>query len=565
MSDIIKYQLYDPKKNKNNKERVLGSGFIGGKATGLSFAEDVLEKYKDIFNGFVKIPEGIFISTEYYDSFIRYNNFDMIDENLSYDEISLMFREAEFPDDIKATFMKILDKMEYPLAIRSSSYLEDNIKYSFAGKYHTTFITNKGSKRERLIELERAIKEVYLSVFGPDALEYRKKHANDEKEQMGVIIQRLIGEQRGIYFYPEISGVGFSKNYRRWTDRIKVDDGVIRVVFGLGTKCTGRGYARIFSLTNLKLRPEGNNPEEIEKNSQESFDVLNLVTGDVESYNINDVPQFLKYHTWINEIVEKYLQDDRAIKDVLTIDTNEKNSKYIFTFKNFARKNRNFFNIIEKLFNVFEKEMGLSVDIEFTYSPKNQEFYLLQVRPLSSYEVFRKVHIPKNIEKNCILLKGDRMLTNGVLKNIPYILYVDPYIYSRQRDKFAIARIVGRLNKTIGDKYILIGPGRWGSSNPILGVPVIYNDISNAAMIVEIGISQDNYTPELSYGTHFFADLDAEHILYLPVFDGYENNVFNYEWFRKGVFIDTGVKIFEGHFDAYLDGEKMLGYVVSNE
>ncbi|MDK2793444.1 MAG: pyruvate, water dikinase, partial [Caldanaerobacter sp.] len=193
------------------------------------------------------------------------------------------------------------------------------------------------------------------------------------------------------------------------------------------------------------------------------------------------------------------------------------------------------------------------------------EFYLVQARPLSSYETFRKVHIPKDIDKRCVLLKGDRMLTNGVLKNIKYIVYVDHEVYSNYKDKHEIARIIGRINKSLGDRYILVGPGRWGSSNPYLGVPVIYNEISNAAMIVELGIKNGDFMPELSYGTHFFADLDADNILYMPVFDGYENNIFNEQWFKKGSYIDTGVKIFEGRFDAYLDGEKMVGYVISNE
>ncbi|UZQ83163.1 hypothetical protein OEI98_000179 [Thermoanaerobacter sp. RKWS2] len=157
------------------------------------------------------------------------------------------------------------------------------------------------------------------------------------------------------------------------------------------------------------------------------------------------------------------------------------------------------------------------------------------------------------------------MLTNGILKNIRYIVYVDHEVYSQYKDKHEIARIIGRLNKSIGDKYILVGPGRWGSSNPYLGVPVIYNEISNAAMIVELGIKNGDFMPELSYGTHFFADLDVDNILYMPVFDGYENNIFNEEWFKKGAYIDTGVKIFEGRFDAYLDGDKMIGYVIAQE
>jgi hypothetical protein len=549
----------------DKKYRIIGSGSIGGKASGLSFAEQVLEKYRDDFKGAVKIPESFFIATDYYEMFLKYNKLENIDESTPYEEAEMRFKEAEFPPEYKSVLKEILQVMDYPLAVRSSSLLEDNIRYSFAGKYYTTFISNRGTERERLKQLEKAIKEVYLSVYGPDAVTYRKKHAAGQKELMGVIVQRLIGSQKGIYFYPDVSGVGFSRNYRRWTDRIKIEDGVVRLVFGLGTKCTGRGYARIFSLTNLKLRPEGNNPQEIARNSQEAFDVLNLITGELETYNINEVPHFLNYHSKIRDIAQIYSRKENAILDINMLNLKGGHEKYIFTFENFPRRHKTFFNTVSTLFKCLEAEMKVPVDIEFTYDLDTGEFYLVQARPLSSYENFRRVHIPKDIEKKCVLLKGDRMLTNGVLKNIKYIVYVDHEVYTNYKDKHEIARIVGRINRSLGDRYILVGPGRWGSSNPYLGVPVIYNEISNAAMIVELGIKNGDFMPELSYGTHFFADLDADNILYMPVFDGYEGNIFNEEWFKKGNFIDTGVKIFEGRFDAYLDGEKMVGYVVSNE
>mgnify|MGYP003699973491 CR=1 FL=1 len=549
----------------DKKYKIFGNGSIGGKASGLSFAEEVLEKYYKDFKGTVKIPESFFIATDYYEMFLEYNRLEDIDENTPYEEAEIRFKEAEFPPEYKKMLKEILQVMDYPLAVRSSSLLEDNIKYSFAGKYYTTFISNRGTERERLKQLEKAIKEVYLSVYGPDAVTYRKKHASGQRELMGVIVQRLIGSQKGIYFYPDVSGVGFSRNYRRWTDRIKIEDGVVRLVFGLGTKCTGRGYARIFSLTNLRLRPEGNNPQEIAKNSQEAFDVLNLMTGELETYDINDVPQFLSYHPRISDIAQVYSRKDNAILDLNMLSSKGGLEKYIFTFENFPRRHKAFFNTVSALFKCLESEMKVPVDIEFTYDLETGEFYLVQARPLSSYETFRKVHIPKDIDKRCVLLKGDRMLTNGVLKNIKYIVYVDHEVYSNYKDKHEIARIIGRINKSLGDRYILVGPGRWGSSNPYLGVPVIYNEISNAAMIVELGIKNGDFMPELSYGTHFFADLDADNILYMPVFDGYENNIFNEQWFKKGSYIDTGVKIFEGRFDAYLDGEKMVGYVISNE
>lgn len=416
--------------------------------------------------------------------------------------------------------------------------------------------------------METSIKKVYASTFGPNAVAYRKKH-NLKDEKMAIIVQMLLGRIRGEYFYPEIAGVGFSKNYRRWTERIKAEDGVVRLVFGLGTRCTERGYARTFSLTNPGLRPEGSNIYEIDKYSQETYDSIHMATGKLVSFNINENLETLKYHRHYRQMIQLITPSENMIEDITEIPKEFKHGqKIVITFEGLIKSHQEFFRNFKRLFNVLEQNMGIAVDIEFTYSLELKRFGLIQARPLCSWEEYRNISIPENIAKERIILKSDRMLTNGKLENIPYMVYVDYNEYYSRPDKFAVAREIGKVNRMLKDThYILVGPGRWGSSNMMLGVPVNYNEISNCSALVELGIRKKNFIPELSYGTHFFSDLELDGVMYMPVFDHIETNIINLEWFEKTPYEKLGhpaIRLYKGPFNLYLDGHKMKGLLITS-
>jgi len=560
---IKEYMSFDPRDMIEDRSHLLGEGHIGGKAKGLLFAKKVLENLEEIPPWPVYIPPSRFVTTEVFDEFIKLNALEEVIEKGDWEEIREAFTRGSLPEFVVEDLRRWVCEMDYPLAVRSSSLLEDSLKYSFAGKYLTLFVSNRGSVDDRVRELTSAIKKVYASTYGPPAQEYRRKRSLTG-EKMGVIIQQLIGRVRGKEFYPEIAGVGFSRNYRRWTERIRIEDGVVRIVFGLGTRCTGRNYARIFSLTNLALRPEGNNAYEIMRYSQESFDLLDLETGEFRSYNINNRKDLIRYHSNFDKLASLFSFDSEIIVPF----SHYNDGKIIFTFNDFPRAYPNFFRLIGFLFRLFEREMGVPVDIEFASEPQENFFALVQLRPLSSYESYRPVAVPKDISDERIILKGNRMLTNGVLKNIRYIVYVDPWEYMRKFDPYSLAREIGRVNKALaGEKFILVGPGRWGSTNPVQGVPVEYSEISNCGVIVEVGILEKGLTPELSYGTHFFADLDVDGILYLPVFLGVDGNVFNKSWFESHEY-ESGkhpaLRVYKGRFSVYLDGHKVIGIIVDD-
>ncbi|MDI6602095.1 MAG: PEP/pyruvate-binding domain-containing protein [Thermoanaerobacteraceae bacterium] len=556
---------FDPRDNKTCASHILGSGYVGGKAKGLIYFDEATKKHRLEELKRVQIPESYFLTTESFSRFMEINKIDKSSfREMTYERIEEIFQKGIFDDETNQMLKSLLESIDYPLAVRSSSMLEDNIKYSFAGKYFTTFIPNRGSIEERLTQLENAIKSVYASTYGPNAVEYRRKH-HMKSEQMAVIIQKLVGSERGIYFYPEIAGVGYSKNYRRWTDRVKVEDGLVRLVFGLGTKCTGRGYARMISLTNINLKPEGNNPRDIAKYSQETFDVLNMETGDLCSYNINTVKAVPSLHKNFPLLASIYSSSNDQIMDINGYQELDQGDKYVFTFDRFIKRNKDFFELVKVVFNVVEKTMGVPVDIEFTYNIDSKIFSLLQARPLSSNEEFRWIKVP-DVEPERIILKGDRMLTNGKKTDIKYLVYVDHQEYYKSNNKYAVAREIGEINKRLeGHGYILVGPGRWGSSNPYLGVPVDYSEISNCVSLIEVGIQVENFAPELSYGTHFFADLDADGVLYMPVFDAYNTNIYNVKWFETHPYIKTSnpaVRVYEGNFAVHQNGEEMVGVVV---
>ncbi|TYP53325.1 PEP/pyruvate-binding domain-containing protein [Thermosediminibacter litoriperuensis] len=565
---LKEYIAFDPLQYERFRQQTLGCGTIGGKAKGFLYSKIILRENNDEILANVMIPPSYFIATSVYEDFLEKNGISKIIEESPQDlgRIQGAIMEGEFPGYVNDFLKRVLSIMKCPLAIRSSSMLEDSVKYSFAGKYFTTFIPNRGGEKERLHQLAGAIKQVYASTFGKNAVVYRKKHGLAE-EKMAVIIQQLFGKQRGDGFYPEIAGVGFSQNYRRFTERIRKEDGVVRMVFGLGTRSTGRGYARTFSLTNLELRPEGNNAQEIAKYSQETFDMLNLETGKLESYNINERLDLIPYHRGFNRLCSLYSAAENAIKDIPPVVTSiSPGDKLIFTFDRFPAYKPRFFTLMKYLFSVLEDAMGIAVDVEWAYELEEPRFALIQVRPMSSWEEYRKVRIPEGIKKEDIILAGDRMLTNGMVQGIKYLVYVDHDEFHASPDKFAIAREVGRVNENLaGERYILVGPGRWGSSNPMLGVPVNYNEICNCGVLIEVGIQRKSFTPELSYGTHFFAGLELDGILYMPVFDSIETNIINFDWFRNAPRKATGhraVWIYEGEFDVYLDGDNMKGIIL---
>jgi hypothetical protein len=547
---------------------LIGSGRCGGKAKGIAYAYAALAGSP--LEGRIGFPDlTIVLSTEiFYDYIVGGGMSELYDED-DWNVAEKRVMESMLPPAILAELESILDRFDEigapPLAIRSSSLMEDSVALAFAGKYRTCFSSNCGARGDRLTMLADGVRQVFASVFNPSARAYREKHGkNHRDEAIAVIIQSLSGKNHGNYFYPELAGTLFSRVFRRPNPRIKKEDGLMRLCFGMGTRSVDRCAARIFYLTNPSLRPAGNLPAQVAEASQENFDYIDRQSCEFASGALADFSRFLqKEHKNFGAYVENY--SDNFLYSILG--EPEGPSRPLFSFPELHVRERGLFDLSKELLRRMEEVSGIPVDIEFAYEgAPERSFELLQLRPLAAYEEMSRIELP-SVPDERIIFQGDRMVSNGLLENVSRLVYVNAQAYKDRWDPAGAARAIGELNRKLaGTRYILAGPGRWGSRNPALGVPVLYAQICNCGCLVEISVPELNFSPELSYGTHFFLDMDADGTLYLPVFSRQKKNKFNSAWLDETEF-ETGdhpsVRVYEGNFSVYLDGELESGIVVA--
>jgi len=566
------YFAWDPHNDPEFAPMIFGKGTIGGKGRSLLFALRKLRDSGDPQLSNSKVPESIYFGIDIFHRFLEsVPSLDLLISQNDPERLEEVFLRTPLPATVTEAVRNFLSEMHDPVVIRSSSRLEDSAKHSFAGKYLTTFMSNDSpSLEERVLIVEREIRKIYSRIYFPEATSYRKKHGLGD-DDMGIIVIRMSGRWHGRYYYPTIAGVGYSQNFRRWNKRVKQKDGVLRLVFGLGTMSTKRGYARTISLTNAYLRPDGQSPEKIAIHSQERFHVIDrerpneLTTLDIKK----EWRQLIEYHPDFDAYAQIYCYDpdggclSSLMKSTQRIDLG---SKVCLTFDNFPKKYPNFFERMKKTLPLLESSMGLPADIEFAYEPLNDSFCLIQSRPCWC-QTCEEEGIP-DLGGKRVILKADRMVTPGVLHNIPCLVYIDHLQYYSNPDFFKVARGIGEINEQMkGQKFIFVSPGRVGSSNPELGVPVRYNELTNCCCIVELGIPRLGFMPELSYGTHFFSDLAVDSVLYMPVFEGESNNLIDQEWFTENEWEEgphPAIRIYRGNFSAYMDGESNQGVIIDN-
>lgn len=518
-------------------------GKIGGKSAGLFLAQQILQEesiknpdFKDI-----KTPKTWYIASDGLLNFMSYNNLEDILEQ-KYKEIGLIrqeypyvihvFKNSSFsPEILKGLSLALDDFGEIPLVVRSSSLLEDRVGASFAGKYKSLFIPNIGSKEMRLAALTDAIAEVYASIFGPDPLEYRSQNKLlDYHEEMGILIQEVVGSQVGPYFFPAFAGVGFSQNNYPWSSRIKPEDGLLRLVPGLGTRAvdrTSNDYPIMVAPGQPNLRVNST-PDEIIRYTPKYIDVINTEKGDFETVEIKTLlKKYGDQYPEISKLISVAEADRILPAKVFGLDFKEKD--YIFTFDGLIEKTK-FVPQLKAILDTLEKKYNFPVDIEFAHNGKY--LYLLQCRAQSKSLALKPIPIPVDISSDKIVFSAKRYVTNGLISELTHIVYVDPNEYGQLTDyqsMLNVGKAVGRLNQLLPKrKFILMGPGRWGSRGDIkLGVSVSYSDINNCSMLIEIARKKNDYTPDLSFGTHFFQDLVEANIRYLPLYPDEDKCIFN--------------------------------------
>jgi len=524
-------------------------GKLGGKGAGIFLAMEVIHKAlrnQSLFKK-VKTPKTWYIVSDVIFSYIEQNNLEEIIEHKylnigeirqEYPYLIHVFKNAPLPPEIiKGLSVALDDFGDVPLIVRSSSLLEDQAGMSFAGKYKSLFVSNQGTKEERLASLADAIAEVYASLFGPDPIEYRYEHQLiDHHEEMGILIQEVVGQRVGPYYFPAFAGVAFSQNEFRWSGRIKKEDGLVRLVPGLGTRAVDRltdDYPIMVAPGQPNLRLNST-LEETLRYSPRKIDVINLEKGTFESINID---QFLKeygqVYPGVKKLVSVISEDQTRIPAGLGPDF--ENDKLVFTFDGLFTQTE-FLSLLRTVLTELEEKLDHPIDIEFACD--GDDFYLLQCRSQSYGDENIPAEIPAAIPDDELIFSASRYITNGTIPNISHIVYVDPTAYnqiSTREEMLDVGRAIGRLNQILTKRrFILMGPGRWGSRGDIkLGVNVTYSDISNTAALIEIAQKKGDYTPDLSFGTHFFQDLVESSIRYLPIYPHHKGVRFNREFFTQ--------------------------------
>jgi hypothetical protein len=534
------------------RHRKIGRGKIGGKAAGMLLAQRIIKEAGDEdIKANVKIPESYFLAADVMYSFMAHNNLlhwndqkYKTEEEIraDYPQLCKEYIQGEFPPDILEELRKILERTrDRPLIVRSSSLLEDNFGTSFAGKYASYFCPNQGNPQENLKDFVEAIIKVYASALYAEPLLYRRsKGLLDYDERIAVLIQTVQGEQMGDYFLPHAAGVAFSRNLYRWSPEIERDAGFLRLVWGLGTRAVDRvasDFPRLVALSHPQLHTHSDT-QMIRKYSQKKVDLIDLKANEFRTMPIDKA--LSKDYPIMRYIAQLYqdgyftplrsrLLDDRAEDLVITMDELLRRTPLADRMK----------RILQTLAEHYQSP----VDMEFTvqlvdigsHSP-DVVLSILQCRPQSHLQE-TDVHIPKEVRAEDTIFTTRRVLPHGQVLGIEYVLFVPHEEFFSLRtsvERVELARAVGRLNGLLGEKtFICVGPGRWGSNNPDLGVKIAYTEIYHTRALVEYSGEGVGGAPEPSLGTHFFQDLIEAEIFPLAIYLDDDDVVFNRAFFYE--------------------------------
>jgi Pyruvate phosphate dikinase, AMP/ATP-binding domain len=536
----------------NIRDRKIGPGKIGGKSAGMLLAARILlEAGDDEIRNSLSIPESYYIGADLTYDFMslnglmhwadqKYKNEDQI--RADYSTLQERFLAGQLPADIIEALHSLLDQIgREPLIVRSSSLLEDNFGTSFAGKYESHFCPNQGTLEENLRDLTRAIIRIYASIFNPDALLYRRaKGLQDYDERMAILLQVVQGERYGPYHLPHASGVAFSRNLYRWSPQIRREDGFIRLVWGLGTRAVdqvGNDYPRLVALSHPLLHPTSST-KEIRHYSQQYVDLINLEDNKFESLPVETVLD--SHYPVLRDLVQ--IDQGGYLTPLRSMILEGGVQQLVLTFDGLLRRTP-FAARMRTMLQLLEQSYRSPVDTEFTVQivdPTSMQpdvkIMLLQCRPQSHIKEI-DARLPKNLPSEDIIFSTPRMAPRGRISDIHYVLFVTPQGYfslPTPAARSALAQEISRLNKILaGKRFICVGPGRWGTSNPDLGIHIGYGDIYNTRALVELAGKEIGSAPEASFGTHFFQDLVESEIFPLAIYLEDEGVIFNQDFFYE--------------------------------
>lgn len=528
--------------------REIGTGFIGGKSVGMLLARRIIhEEAGERIEPFLEPHDSYFLGSDIYYTYIVQNGWWKLRTLQKSDEgyfkyapeLKEKLLKGSFPEKIQEQFVQMLEYFgQSPIIVRSSSLLEDNFGNAFAGKYESVFCVNQGTPEERYEAFEQAVRCVYASTMNEDALVYRLNRGLAKKdEQMAILVQRVSGDYYGDYFFPHTAGVGNSANLYVWDKNMDMNAGMLRLVFGMGTRAVDRtegDYVKIVSLDD-PLRIPLVSFKDKKKFSQHSADVLSIKDNDL-----------------ITRPIEEVLAEEIRVKKELFAARDEQTEErlrergvtgykvpYILDFGNLL-KGTAFPSLMKEILALLSRVYDYPVDIEFTANFNRSGSFkvnLLQCRPLQTKGLGKTVRLPRvTNDRNCFFKTGGNFMGGNIHLQIDYVIYVPAgkYLHLSEQGKYAVARQIGNLNTVLKNKTVmLIGPGRFGTTTPSLGIPVHFTELCNMAVICEVASPLEGFEPELSYGSHFFQDLVEADIFYAALFNGQRDVVFHPEYLEE--------------------------------
>lgn len=520
------------------RARMIGSGYIGGKAAGMLIARSILLTDKpDIWQECLEPHDSSYLGSDAYYAFLVHNGlWPAIMRQRSADgyfseasELRQGLLAGSFPPEIRAELERLLDHYgQYPILVRSSSLQEDGFGNAFAGKYDSVFLINQGAPEHRLAALEDAIRQVYASTMSEDALVYRKQHKLDQKEEpMALLIQRVNGRFHGRYYLPDAAGVGVSRNTFAWDTDMNPAAGMVRLVMGLGTRAVDRiedDHACVMAL-DYPLRQPFRNQDESYRFSQHLLDVLDLREGKLSTRPLSQLTQE------VSDLPLSHLGEVDQTASQRARELSLPSPVWRLTFQPLVR-NGHFVARLSNLLSALEAGYSHPVDVEFTLhlnSVGEPTFNLVQCRPLATIGEATATEIPKEIPGSNLLFRTIGHFMGGNINlEIQRVIRVNASVYSQLTvsQKYEVASLVGEQVRAENSKTMLIGPGRWGTSSPELGVPVRFADIAGVAALVEVAEMDGNMVPDLSYGSHFFQDLVEAGIAYVALFPNGRNCIY---------------------------------------
>lgn len=524
------------------RRRIIGSGLIGGKSVGMLLARAILKRHDPRWERVLEPHDSFFIGSDVFYTYLVANNCWWAHQRQRQSPAILQETEkarqrilrGTFPDHIVRQFVDILEYFgQSPIIVRSSSLLEDNFGNAFAGKYESVFCPNQGPRDRCLEDFLAAVRAIYASTLSEKAIAYRAERGLlDRDEQMALLIQRVSGEMHRRLFYPQIAGVGFSFNPYVWDPSIDPQAGVLRLVYGLGTRAVDRSdddYTRLVSLSAPDKRPEAD-MDALRRYTQHRVDLLDLDANRLLSKDFEEVARESPevpldlFASRDEETLREARQ--RGVRDAFP---------WVLTFDHLLLKTA-FVQDMKEILARVQAAYQSPVDIEFAANFLPDGAYrinVLQCRPLQVVGGPSVLPALAHVPPERILLQArGAVIGQSRLNPLERLIYVSPaYGLLPTNDRYTVARLIGRIMRMQEPgnprTVFLIGPGRWGTTTPSLGVPVSFAEISRVSAICEVVAMREDLVPDVSLGTHFFSDLVEMDILYLALFPNRDGNLLN--------------------------------------